>query len=135
MCTMTFLLIRLAYNFACIFYNCFFCFFLCKSGNPSLCFTLYVYFTTSTIKFLSFDCWFFVCMGQQADKILELAGSNGRSWSTSYSRRPTSKATNPLSHHSSLSAAEIEKEKVQKLLWGLSQNQNGIATGTGSRHT
>jgi hypothetical protein len=34
-----------------------------------------------------------------------------------------------------LSAAEIEKEKVQKLLWGLSQNQNGIATGTGSRHT
>ena len=76
----------------------------------------------------------------QADAILTLAGSNGRSWSTTYSPRPPAKPTNSVSE-GSMSAVEREKEnsvqslggsltlssEVQTLLRGL--KQSGPLTG------
>lgn len=76
----------------------------------------------------------------KADAILTLAGSNGRSWSTTYSPRPAAKPTNSVSE-GSMSAVEREKEnsvqslggsltlssEVQTLLRGL--KQSGPLTG------
>lgn len=76
----------------------------------------------------------------KADAILTLAGSNGRSWSTTYSPRPAAKPTNSMSE-GSMSAVEREKEhsvqslggsltltsEVQTLLRGL--KQSGPLTG------
>jgi len=74
---------------------------------------------------------------------MALAGSNGRSWSTTYSPRPNARATNSFSD-GSLSALEREKDKsvqsrggslavsseVQTLLCRLSQNGTGSGRPT-----
>jgi hypothetical protein len=80
---------------------------------------------------------------KQADAIMALAGSNGRSWSTTYSPQPNARATNSFSD-GSLSALEREKDKsvqsrggslavsseVQTLLCRLSQNGTGSGRPT-----
>ena len=74
---------------------------------------------------------------------MALAGSNGRSWSTTYSSQPNARATNSFSD-GSLSALEREKDKsaqsregslaisseVQTLLGRLSQNGTGSGRPT-----
>lgn len=61
--------------------------------------------------------WKSLDVAYQADAILTLASSNGRSWSTTYSPRPAAKPTNSMSE-GSMSAVEREKEHSVQSLGG-----------------